>query len=186
MKDKVEQYYKLIYKVMSDLHCDKDEEKQDDYFFQGLMGLYNGIKTYNPDSSTKEMTYYYVCIKNAIIVKFHSNSAIKKTAIQEISIETPIHDGLILKDILKSNLDLDRELIKQEQLEAICNVLNKTKNSSFKNYLCDFYGIGCSRLKLKEIAQKYGVSVHNVSASLRQGIKSFKKKVMKEYERKNK
>lgn len=186
MNEKIEQYYKLIYKVMNDLHCNREEEKQDDYFFHGLMGLYNGVKSYKPETKVKETIYYYVCIKNAIIVKFHSNSARKKTAIQEVSLETPICDSLTLKDILQSDLDLEEELIKQEQLECIYKVLNKMENTRYKQYIIDYYGIYNEPLNSYQIALKYGVSHQNISQSLKNGLKRLKKKVKREYEKSKK
>lgn len=186
MNDKIMQYYNLIYKVMNDLHCSRDDETQDGMFFEGLMGLYNGIRTYDVDGEANETTYYYVCIKNAITNKFRSNSYQIRNRMKEISLETILYGDVSIEETLSTNLDIEYELIKEEQLNCICNVLNKTKNSRFKQYFCEFYGIGMPRLKLKEIGQKYGVSTHNVSASLRQGIGRLKKKVKKEYEKNKK
>lgn len=186
MNEKIEQYYKLVYKVMKDLHCDRDDEKQDDYFFHGLMGLYNGIKTYNPGSSAKEITYYYVCIKNAITVKFKSNSYKKRNTFQEVSLETPIFESLTLKDILQSDLDLEQELIKKEQIECIYKVLNKMKNTCYKKYILDYYGINRPPLKTYQMALKYGVSHQNISQGLKNGLKRLKKKVKREYEKSKK
>ena len=183
MNDKIMQYYRLIYRVMIDLHCSQDDEVQDEMFFEGLMGLYNGIRTYDVDGEASETTYYYVCIRNAITNKFRSNSYEKRNINKIISLETKLYGDVSIEETLCSNLDIEYELIKEEQLNCICKVLNKTRNSRFKQYFCDFYGIGMPRLKLKEIAQKYGVSTHNVGASLRQGIGRLKKKVKKEYEK---
>lgn len=186
MNKKIEQYYMLIYKVMNDLHCNKEEEQQDELFFHGLMGLYNGIKTYNPNSSAKEMTYYYVCIRNAITCKFKHNTSHSRNKIQIISLETPVFESLTIKDIIKSDLDLEQEIIKQEQLQCIYKVLNKAKNTRFKQYILDYYGIGRQPLKIYQIALKYGVDQHNVGSSIKQGIKRLKKKVKREYEKSKK
>ena len=185
MNEKIEQYYMLIYKVMNDLHCCREEEQQDTLFFHGLMGLYNGIKTYKP-GTCKEMTYYYVCIKNAITCKFKYNSCHLRDKTKEVSLETPIFEGMTLKDILQSDLDLEEEIIKQEQLNCIYKVLNKAKNTRFKQYILDYYGIGREQLNIKQIALKYGVQRHNVRSSIKQGIKRLKKKVKKEYEKNKK
>lgn len=186
MNDKILQYYNLIFKVMNDLHCRSDDETQDEMFFEGLMGLYNGISTYKADSETSELTYYYICIRNSIICKFNYNTRTKRDTINTISLETPIRGEMIIADILRDDMDLERDIIKKEQLEYIYREINKTKNSRFKRYLYDYYGIGTPKKKLPEIASKYGVSAHNVSASLRQGIERLKKKVEKEYEKQNK
>lgn len=186
MNDKILQYYNLIFKVMNDLHCRSDDETQDEMFFEGLMGLYRGIETYKNEGNAKELTYYYICIRNAITTRFNYNTRTKRDIVNTVSLETPIRGNMIIADILKDDMDLEQDIIKKEQLECVYTELNKMKNSRFKKYICEYYGIGTPKKKLPEIASKYGVSAHNVSASLRQGIERLKKKVEKEYEKQNK
>lgn len=186
MNEKILQYYDLIYKVMNDLHCRRDDETQDEMFFEGLMGLYRGIKTYKNETNTKELTYYYICIRNAIIVKFNYNTRAKRDKINTISIETPIYKGLTIADVIKDDVNLEKDLIETEQLELILKVLKESRNARFKQYICDYYGINTKKLRVKEIALKYGVTEHNVISSVRQGVQRLKKKVEKEYEKQNK
>lgn len=186
MNDEILKYRNLIYKVMNKLHCSPDDETQDEMFFEGLLGLYRGIETYRDNMKVKKTTYYYVCIRNAITTKFNYNTRTKRDRISTISFEIPLADDIRLEDTIASEENLEQDVIQKEQLDLIYKILNESKNTRCKQYIYEFYGIGMPKKKLREIAQKYGVSIHNVSTSLRQGIGRLKKKVILEYERKNK
>lgn len=185
MNDKILEHINLIYKVMNDLHCKTDEETQDEMFFEGLIGLDRAMKTYK-EGSTKRLTYYYICIRNAITTKFNYNTRTKRDIINTISLETPIFDDIVIADMVKDNTNLDADLIKKEQLECIYKVLEEMKDTQYKKYICDYYGINCEPLKSTQLAKKYGVSHQNISQSINQGLKILKKKVKKEYEKENK
>jgi len=186
MNDKILEHINLIYKVMNDLHCKTDEETQDEMFFEGLMGLINGIKTFTPDKNTKESTYYYVCIRNSITFKFMYNSRHIRNNKGDISLDKPIFETLKIEDIIASDIDLEKDIIQKEKLDLIYKVIDKAKNTRFKTYLCEYYGINQPSLKIKEIALKHHVQTSNVSQSIRQGLKVIRKKVKKEYEKENK
>lgn len=182
MNKKIMEHYKLIYKVINNLKANRGNEIQNEYFFYGLMGLYNGIKTYDKTKGFKESTYYYNCIKNEIM-KYWVYKTRNKRDIQknEVSINTPISETHTIEDTLISDVDIEEDLIKKEQLELIYKTINEHKSTKFKQYICEFYGINQSPKKIKEIALKHGVAAHNVSASIKQGIKIIRKKVEKEY-----
>lgn len=184
MNNKILEYYKIIYKVMNDLHCSLDEEMQDEMFYEGLIGLYNGIKTFNKERNTKESTYYYVCIKNAILRKYHFNTRPRRDRINTISLDETIYGQSELKDTIASDIDIEQEIIKQEQWDVLVNTLNHLKDTKWKTYICEFYGIGLPQLTIKEMSKKYGISAHAIQSSILQGIKRLKKKVKKEYENK--
>ncbi len=184
MNETILKHYKLIYKVIRDLHCEyKDEEE---YFFYGLMGLYDGINTYD-NSKQKETTYYYKCIKHSILTYFRYKTCKKRDFKKnELSINTPINETHTIEDTLVSDYDLEEEIIKKEQLECIYKSLEEMKDTKCKKYICDYYGINCKPLKMPQMAKKYNVSAQNISQSIKQGIEVLKKKVEKEYEKKNK
>ena len=185
MNEKIINNYKLIYVIMNELHCDKKDEEE--YFFYGLMGLYKGIKNYDATKEIKETTFYTRCIKNEILARFNYKTRKKRDIRRnEISINTPISKTHTIEDVLVSDVDIEKEIIKKEQLELLYKALNETKNTQYKQYILDFYGINRPKKKLCEIALKYDVDIHNVSMSIRQGIKYLRKKVKKEYEKESK
>lgn len=184
MNEKILQYTKLIYKVMNDLHCGKDEETQDEMFFAGLMGLYNGIKTYDKTKYTKEQTYYYACIKNAILTQFYHNTRAIRDKIYTISLDETIYGQTELKDIIASDIDIEQKIIEQEQWNILIEILGELKDTKWKTYICEFYGMGLPQLTIKEMSKKYGVSAHAIQSSILQGIKRLKKEVKKKYENK--
>ena len=183
--DKILKHYKLIYLIMNELHCDRKDEEE--YFFYGLMGLYKGIKNYDETKEIKETTYYSKCIKNEILVRFNYKTRKKRNNVKnEISINTRIDDTHTIEDILVSDIDIEQEIRKKEQLESIYKALESMRDTKYKKYICDYFGIDCKPLKTYQMAKKYGVSHQNISQSIKQGIKQLKKKVKKEYEKKNK
>jgi len=185
INEKILEHYKLIYLIMNELHCNRDDEEE--YFFYGLMGLYKGINTYDPTKGIKETTYYSRCIKNEILARFTYKSYKRRNHKKyEVSLNTQLCDDVTIEDTLVSNIDIEQMIIQKEQLDLIYKVLNESRNTRFKQYLHEFYGINQPRKKLKEIAFKYGVTEHNVSTSIRQGIERIRKKVLEEYYGKNK
>jgi len=169
-EEKILKHLGLIYKVMNDIHCDK--ENQEDYYFAGLVGLINGIDNYNKDKA-KESTFYYYCIKYAIICEF------KNKKIKTISLNEPI-DNIELQDLIPSNIDIEQELIKREQLKAIYNAINKLKNSLNKTYFCEYYGINQEPKNIVQIALKHGITCAAVSRGI-QRAKMNIRKIIKEY-----
>lgn len=183
--DKILKHYKLIYLIMNELHCYKNNE--DEYFFYGLMGLYRGIKSYDSSKGIKETTYYSRCIKNEILARFNYKTRKKRNNVKyEISINTPIDENHTIEDILVSDIDIEEELIKKEQLECIYKALEDMKDTKYKKYICDYFGVNCKPLKTYQIAEKYNVTHQNISQSIKQGIEYLKKKVKKEYEKQDK
>ena len=181
--EKILKHYRLIYLIMNELHC----EDWDEYFFYGLMGLYKGISTYDSAKGIKETTYYTRCIKNEILIRFNYESCQRRNHRKnEISMNTPLCDDVTIEDTLVSNIDIEETIIQKEQLDLIYKALNKARNSRYKQYLYEFYGINQPRKKLKEIALKHGVTVHNVSMSIKLGIERIRKKVLEEYYGNNK
>ena len=109
MNEKIINNYKLIYLIMNELHCDRKDEEE--YFFYGLMGLYNGIKNYDESKGIKETTYFTRCIKNSIIARFKYNSGKKRDIRKhEISINTPISKTHTIEDVLVSDVDIEKEM----------------------------------------------------------------------------
>ena len=183
MNETILKHYNLIYKVIRDLHCElKDEEE---YLFYGLMGLYNGIKTYD-STKQKESTYYYKCIKYSILSHFRYKTSKKRDVKKnELSINTPVNDTHTIEDTLVSDYNLEEEIIKKEQWDLIVKILTETKDTLWKTYICEFYGINQEPMTYKEIAKKHNINIHAVSSSIIQGVQKLKKKVIKEYEKRN-
>lgn len=183
MNEKILKHYKLIYKAMNDLHCNYKDE--DDYFFNGLIGLYNAIETYNPSKGI-ESTYYYTCIKNEIVKYFNYKSRNKRNIRKyEISINTPLSDTHTIEDTLVSDTDLENGLLKQERIEILHKAINKLKNKAYMTLLLEFYGINQEPMKIREIALKHHKQEHNVRRTIHRGLDNLRKIIEEEYEREN-
>lgn len=175
MNDKILKHYKLIYIAMNKLHCNLQDEEE--YFFYGLMGLYKGIQTYKP-GKYKETTYYYACIKNEIMRYFGYKTRNKRNTYRhEISLNTPLDEKHTIEDVLVSDLNIEEDYIKKEQYELVVNTLNKMKDTKWKQYICEFYGIGQPAMNIKEMSLKYGIKPHAIQSSILQGIRKIRKRI---------
>ena len=172
-EEKILKHLGLIYKVMKDLHCDLAEKE--DYYFAGLVGLINGIDNYD-NTKSKEITFLYNCIKYSIIREFKFRASKKRNVIP-VSLNTVIdkESQTELQDIIPSNMNIEQELIKCEQLKAIYNAIDKLKNSLNKTYFCEYYGINQEPKNIVQIALKYGIT----SAAVSRGIERAKNKIKK-------
>lgn len=175
----IEENIGLIWKVIQDLHCNlKDEEEREEYFFNGLLGLYDGVRTYDKTKGIKKTTYYYTCIKYKIIWWF------KKKPPKLLSLNTPIKEAELI-EFIPDKCNLEQEIIKKEQLEYIYKAINKLKNSQYKRVFMEYYGINQEPKKRKELALKYGVSINCICVQIKQAIKKIRKEIEKEYYGKN-
>lgn len=176
MNEEIMKYYKLVYLALNQMKVAKKE--QDDYFFYGLMGLYSGIETFDKTKGIKESTYYYKCIRNELRTRFAYNSRKKYDYRKyDISINTPLSETHTIEDTLISDVDIEEEYIKKEQFEIVVNELRKLKNTKWKQYLFEFYGIDTKQLTIQELSKKYGVKAHAIQSSIIQGIKRIRKKL---------
>ena len=171
----------LIYKAMIDLHCNTtDEEQRDEYFYAGLLGLYNAIDTFDETKNTKPSTYYYKCITNKIKQLFKHKTIQKNGELRDLSLNIQVR-GVDLEDLIPSNNDLMSEVIKSETKEIIHKALNKLKNTKYKEYLQEYYGINREQLNMREMARKYGVSHQCIQQNVQTGLKRMRKIIEKEF-----
>lgn len=178
INDKILQYKRLIYKVMQDLNCSKDEETQDEMFFAGLLGLINGINTYDSTKSVKEQTYFYTCIKYSIITKIHYKYAKGRTN-NTISINTPLSSTMTIEDTLVSNINVEKEVIDKIMYEKILNIIETKLKNKTKLYIKQYFGINQPKLRLIDMVKLHNVSRQNIDQVIRNGIKKIKQELKK-------
>lgn len=174
---------KLINYMITKMHLyySTDDEYQA-YYDDGLIGLINGVKTYNDEKNIKLSTYLATCIKNSILRGIYLNGLDKRKANFEcVSLNTVVNDGEknkteLLDFIPNEKIDVEEETEKKITLEAIITELNNMKLQ--KDALCIkmYYGLdGEKQLTTEEIAKKLNISRSAVNFKIKRGIENIKK-----------
>lgn len=144
----------------------------EDYFEIGLIGLVKGVKSFDPSKGVTGSTYFYRCIQNEI---YQYGRKIKRT-LKTISIDCKISvDDLSIADTIKSEIDIEEEIIKKEQYEIIIKNINAL-NDREKFIILHYYGIGTNEeLKEKELSKVLGISQAQVNRTKNRAIRKLKK-----------
>lgn len=161
----------LIHKAIKDLHCVyKNQEEFEEYYYAGLIGLIKASKTY--DKTIGKSTYLYnnICLRIKSVFKYNSNPK-RYNGKAEISLNLEQH-GIELQDLIASNYNMEYEVINKIYVEKL---LSKLKDKRYKQFIIEYYGIGCPELNMREIAQKYGVCVQNVQQAIQRGLRYLRK-----------
>lgn len=165
----------LIYVVLKKL---KLYHKKDEYYDIGLVGLVKGVKSFDPSKGYAISTYLYKCIYNEIIMTF------RKKVPEILSLDTEIYTDkcghpLTLLDSIPSDIDIEEEIIKNEQLDLIYKEMTNLskKEQLVLNY---YFGInGYEKLKQEDIGVAVGVSQGYVCRIKNRAIKKIKLKLKK-------
>ena len=115
----------------------------DDVIQSSLVGLWKGVLTYEP-GRTKLSTYASRCILNEIKMFFRRYYKHKDVG----SIDSPIDEGLTIKDVLSDNRDFTNEL---EDEFIIDNIFGNLKGMD-KDIMVDYFIRGKNQT---DIAKKY-------------------------------
>ena len=154
----------LVYKATKSMNFQQrnDDEEWDEIFNAGVIGLIKAVNTYN-DKISKKGTYYYQCIANEIRNVYILRTAQKRNK-KTYSLDTCISTtDIAFEDTLASDQNIEEEYIKQEEIRIMLETLERYKNKKHRDIVKENFGIGCKRLKVREIAEKYHMSNQNVS-----------------------
>lgn len=156
----------------------------DEYYDLGMIGLVKGVKTFDASKGFAPSTYLVSCITKEILAYCRKQQAKKRTSgKQDISIYDCIARDIngneqTIIDITPSNEDVEKNLIKKEQLELFYKEISNLKEKD-KYVICSNYGLmRYKELTQREIAKKIGIS----QAQVNRIIKKFIEKVRREYE----
>lgn len=179
----------LIYKCIKDmrLYWNTEDEFQD-YYDAGLIGLINGVRTYN-ETKSKPSTYFCKCIRNSISREIQLSNLPKrvvnkmyKTSLSEV---VSNESDLTYLDILADpDTDIENDIIRKEKIEELIDAVNHLKNEKDKLFICEFYGLmGYERLSSKDIQKKYNITHQAVYTRLTRAKKKIKKCLEKKEEK---
>lgn len=173
----------LIHKVIKDLHCIyKTDDEYQEYYDYGLEGLINGVKSYDNNVS-KPGTYLYTCIKNMIVRCFQLSEMDKRkiNKIAKVSMNELISNdgketelGEIIGD---ERINIEEEVEKKLQIEAIIRELNSMKNKKDALAIKMYYGLdGYLPKTYEEIGKEFGVTREMIRVRINRALNKLKER----------
>ena len=146
----------------------------EDLIQEGMLGLWNAIREYDPRREVSFRTYAETCIRNRL------RSAIKAAArdnhsplINSVSFETPLFDGFAVHDICGREYrcleNPEDTLIGQEEVRERMNVL-KGQLSGFEAKILGLYLEGLSYSEIAAEVKRSPKSVDNAVQRIRRKV----------------
>lgn len=118
----IEDNLKLVTYVLNKYFYNTNE----DLFQTGCLGLIKAVDNYNPNKKIKKSTYYAKCIYNAIACNFRHNNCQKRgSGVKELSLDNYMTEDLTYMDTLKSDDNIEEELIYNEDLTLMYQCYDK-------------------------------------------------------------
>lgn len=163
----------LINKVIKDMNCQiTNQDDFEEYYFVGLVGLLMASKKY--DENKGKSTFLYNGIRKALIFNFLYRTRQKRNKLnKEISLNTPTANGEI-QDYIPDTFRFENQVINKI---IVHDALNKLKNTKYKQFIIEYYGIDCPALNTRELALKYGVSKQSVQQTIKWGLEVLRKEL---------
>lgn len=173
----------LIHKVIKDLHCFyKTDDEYQEYYDYGLEGLINGVKSYD-NGISKPGTYLYTCIKNMIVRCFQLSEMDKRkiNKMPKVSLNRTIdndsNDTELGELIADERINIEEEVEKKLQIEAIIKELNSMKNQKDALAIKMYYGLdGYLPKRYDEIASEFGVSRNMICHRINRALNKLKER----------
>lgn len=169
----------LIYFILKKMHLYKLTEE---YYDIGMIGLVKAAKKFDSSKGFTFNTYACRCIKIEILKFIREEKATKRKAnhntipLSKIIYSTGERDAEItLEDKIPSNINIEEEIIKKEQLKELYRALTKL-NKKELGIITYSYGLcGVNSLTQNELSEKYNVSQAQISRIIKKSINKLKK-----------
>lgn len=144
----------LIYKVINDLRL---SYRQDEFYDLGLIGLTKAIQTYDESKGTFG-NYGYMCIKNEILTELA-----REKEVEILSLDYDMTgEEFTLTDIIPNNVNLERDILKKEEMNSLYYCLLKLKDKEIE-VISSYFGLGREKITLEEIAKNLNTSKQVIS-----------------------
>lgn len=165
---------KLIYVVLKKLHMYNFEDI-DRYYDVGMIGLVRGAKKFDSSLGIKPSSYLTKCITNSILLeKRKENRPSNVNFDNTLSLSTIVHENITLEDILQSNVDIQKDIEKEESIEELYRAFLRLSKSE-QIVLQHSYGIfNSEKLSQKDIANTLHFRQSNISKIKSRAIKKLR------------
>ena len=159
----------LIKKVIVDMHLHwNTEDEWQNYYDDGLIGLINGVRSYDTKKGCKLSTYLYACIKreicNGIRLSMYDKRKINKEPMVRLNKQITDESGDTYLDLVKDNaVNIEQEIENKLMYEEIIKALDYIEPRYYADMFCKFYGVnGYEKKSLEAIGKEYGCKKQNV------------------------
>lgn len=145
----------LVYMVVNKIKCKYDRE---DLISEGMIGLFNGAKTYDKTKNIKLSTYLTTCIKNEISKYLIANGRYKRKSQEEaISLNGLVgaEDDKELINIIEVDYNLEEHVLNKIEMENLLKNLDTYLTEREAIIIKGLYLIGKSQ---KEIGKELNLS----------------------------
>lgn len=139
----------------------------------GMEGLIKGAQTFQ-EGKSKLSTYLSVCIDNQIKIYLNKNNRIKKHV--SISLDNEVCEEGYLRDVIPSNISVEREVLNILDNEMLLDIINNTSLTKQEQFVIkNRYGIGSENfLTQQNIADMTNVTRSRISKVERVALKKMK------------
>lgn len=173
----------LIYESIKQLHLTwETEDEWQDYYGNGLIGLIKGVRSFDESKGLKLSTFLMPCIMNEIKHHLTIKTAEKRTNEngKDVSLNAIVgdeEDSELLDFIEDNKVNIEEEVEKKLQLEAVVKELNSMENKKDALVIKMYYGLdGYIPKTYDEISKEFGVSREMIRQRITRGIERLKKR----------
>lgn len=168
-------HFGLINKVINDMRL---SYRRDDFYDVGLIGLTRAIQTYDETKGTFG-TYGYACIKNEIL-----SELAREKEVDLLSLDYDMTgEEFTLTDIIPNNVNLERDMLKKEEINSLYYCLLKLKDKEIE-VISSYFGLGREKITLEEIAKNLNTSKQVISVIKKRALNKLWLYIRKERRRK--
>lgn len=162
--------------------------KQDDLYDVGLIGLTEGINSFDSSKGFKESTYLCACIRNKIRQHIYlQNMPKRKCPTSIISLDYEVdnenQNGSSYENIIPDpNVDIEKQIMNIETREILESAIKKLK-PSYQEIIKKYYGFGFKPRGDQSIAHELGISQNAVNDKRNRALKHLKIILEKNFKR---
>lgn len=175
--------HNLIYHILKNMNL---YNQLDEYYDIAIIGLMKAAKNFDSNKKIKFSTYASTCIKNEICCYLRQKKSNKlKINNDTISLETVINsekgNGILLKDTISSNINIEEDLIYQQEIMKLYEAISHLKKNE-RFVLEHYYGLNNKVvLKQYELAEILNTSQAYISRIIKRSLVKIKKEMGKYY-----
>lgn len=169
----------LVYKVLQKMNL---YNKRDEFYDIGIIGLVKASKNFNKNKGYTFSTCACTYIENEIKMYIRKENADRRKAnYNTISLNKIISSSeektITLEDTLKSDFDLERDIIKKEEMHQLHNAIRKLNEIEYKVIVGSYGLFGINKLTQKQMAKIFCTNQTQISRIRKRAICKLKKKL---------
>ncbi|WP_373899190.1 sigma-70 family RNA polymerase sigma factor [Haloimpatiens sp. FM7315] len=165
----IKRFKPFIYKMINSIYI-KGQEKEDLWQMANI-SIINVLKKFDTERSSNFTSYVTTAIRN----DFYYEIRRKAKENYDISLQTPVEEGINIEDTLKDTFDLESEYLKKERLQELNAIIAKLSKEEREilSVMLNYKGGA-----MREYAKKKGVSysaIYKRKMKVLEKIKKFLK-----------